>query len=383
MLVHDYLLVMRGAERTFGAITDCFPDAAVATLLYDELGTGGRFRGRSLTTSFLQPIAADQRRFRYFLPVLPLAARQLPLGDARLVISSSSAFAHGVRPRSDAVHICYCHSPFRYVWHEAWRARTEFPRWAQPVGSAVLDAVRRWDRAASRRVNAYIANSQLTRERIADFYGRDASVIHPPVHIARFERDPDPRDAFLVVGEVTRHKNTEVALRAAERAGVRIRVVGDGPDLVRLSRRYRAADFLGRVQDSELVDLYGTCKALIVPAVEEFGITMVEAQAAGRPVVAAARGGATEIVEDRVTGALFPPGDVDALAALLRGTDWEAFDPGALRASAARFSVERFEQRVRAEVGRILAESLEPVRSPPTHDESVPAGEPPCARRRP
>jgi glycosyltransferase involved in cell wall biosynthesis len=358
VLAHDYLLVARGAERTFAAIADCFPGAPVATLLYDPAGMGGRFADREVRTSFLQPVAAQQGRFRRFLPLYPLAAEALRLGDARLVVSSSSAFAHGLRPPAGAVHVCYCHSPFRYAWHERGRAASEMPGWARGAGGAVLDGIRRWDVRASGRVTAYIANSELTRERIWAFYGRDAAVVHPPVGVERFLATPaDPGDAFLVVGELARHKNVAVALAAAERAGAPVRVVGDGPELAALRRRFPAAEFLGRVGDAELATLYSRCRALIVAAVEEFGITMVEAQAAGRPVLAVARGGANEIVDDGVTGRLVAPGDVAAMAQALRDTDWEAFDPASLRASAERFSVARFRRRLTDEIASAAASS--------------------------
>jgi glycosyltransferase involved in cell wall biosynthesis len=355
VLVHDYLLVMRGAERTFAAIADCFPGAPIATLLHNEAGTNGRFSGRRLITSPLQRVAADQRRFRRYLPLYPIAAASLPLPEADLVLSSSSAFAHGVRPPRGSVHVCYCHSPFRYVWHEAARGRAEMPPWLRPAGSMLLGRVRRWDVGAAERVTAYIANSELTRGRIADFYGRDATVVHPPVDIERFTASPDPGDAFLMVGEVTAHKNVEIALAAAAKAGVRVQIVGDGPDLERLRRHYPEAEFLGRITDDELIRRYARCRALIVPAIEEFGITMVEALASGRPVVAAAAGGATEIVEPGVTGELFPPGDVDSLADALRCVDWTSFGEDALRTSAARFGRDRFERKLLAAVVRTLS----------------------------
>jgi glycosyltransferase involved in cell wall biosynthesis len=354
VLVHDYLLVMRGAERTFAAMAASYPDAPIATLLYHPFNTVGRFLDRRVRTSLLQPVAADQRRFRRFLPALPLAAERLDVGDARLVLSSSSAFAHGVRPAADAVHVCYCHSPFRYAWHERERTVRSAPAVARPALRGVLGAVRRWDLRAASRVTAYIANSELTRGRIGDFYGRDATVVHPPVDVERFAGEPDPGEAFLVVGEVTGHKNTEVALAAAQRAGVAVDVVGDGPDLHRLRRLFPGATFLGRVDDDRLAELYARCRALIVPAVEEFGITMVEAHAAGRPVVAAARGGACEIVADGETGALVPPGDVDALAAALHDVDWEAFDVARLQADAARFSAAAFRRRLGAAIAQTL-----------------------------
>jgi glycosyltransferase involved in cell wall biosynthesis len=357
VLVHDYLLVRRGAERTFEAMAACFPDATLATLLYDPVAMEGRFRDRVIRTSFLQPLAADQHRYRRFLPLLPLAAERLAVGDARLVISSSSAFAHGVRPAADAVHVSYCHSPFRYVWHECGRTTRVMPTAARPAARAVLGAVRRWDGGAARRVTAFVANSELTRARIQDFYDRYALVVHPPVDVQRFAGQPDPRDYFLSVGEVTRHKDSEIALAAAERAGVKIKVVGDGPDLPRLRKRFVDAEFLGRVDDRRLIELYARCRALVVPAVEEFGITMVEAHAAGRPVVAAAKGGALEIVTDGVTGVLVRPRSVDALAEALRTTDWEGFDVARLGASAARFSCEQFRRRFVTAVIRATAEA--------------------------
>jgi glycosyltransferase involved in cell wall biosynthesis len=358
VLVHDYLLVMRGAERTFAEIAACFPDAPIATLLHDPIGTEGRFRHRRVRTSFLQPVAADQRRFRRFLPLLPFAARHLPLGSAGVVISSSSAFAHGVCPAPDAVHISYCHSPFRYVWHERRRTEDGVPLTLRPLARGVLGAVRRWDVAASRHVTAYIANSALTAQRIADFYGREASVVHPPVDVERFDGVPAAEDYFLLVGELTSHKNPGLALAAAERAGVRVKVVGDGPELARLRQRFTRATFLGRVSDRRLIELYARCRALIAPAIEEFGITMVEAHAAGRPVVAAGRGGAVEIVDDGDTGVLFTPGSVDALAEALRETDWDRFDVGRLRASAQRFSSSEFRRRFSFEVARRIDQRL-------------------------
>jgi glycosyltransferase involved in cell wall biosynthesis len=358
VLVHDYLLVMRGAERTFAEIAACFPDAPIATLLHDPIGTAGRFRHRRVRTSFLQPVAADQRRFRRFLPLLPFAARHLPLGNAGVVISSSSAFAHGVCPAPDAVHISYCHSPFRYVWHERRRTEDGVALPLRPLAHGVLGAVRRWDVAASRRVTAYIANSALTAQRIADFYGREASVVHPPVDVERFDGVPAAEDYFLLVGELTSHKNPGLALAAAERAGVRVKVVGDGPELARLRQRFTRATFLGRVSDRRLIELYARCRALIAPAIEEFGITMVEAHAAGRPVVAAGRGGAVEIVDDGDTGVLFTPGSVDALAEALRETDWDRFDVGRLRASAQRFSSSEFRRRFSFEVARRIDQRL-------------------------
>jgi glycosyltransferase involved in cell wall biosynthesis len=358
-LVHDYLLVMRGAERTFAAMASCWPEAPIYTLLYDEEGTAGRFAGRAVHTSYLQGLGLRQGGFRVLLPLLPRAAERLRLRDHDLVISSSSAFAHGIRPAERTVHVCYCHSPFRYAWQERERALAEAPRLLRPALRRTLARIRTWDVEASRRVTHYVANSELTRQRIAEFYGRESTVVHPPVEVDRFAPG-EPEDFFLVVTEIVRHKRVDLALEAARRARVPIKVAGTGPDLGRLAARYgSAAEFLGRVGDEELAGLYARARALVVPNVEEFGIAAVEAQASGRPVVGADAGGLRETVLPGRTGILLPPGDPDALAAALRDTDFDRFSPAVARRQADRFSTAEFKRRLRAEIARVVA--------PPVH----------------
>lgn len=351
-LVHDYLLVMRGAERTFAAMAECWPSATIYTLLFDAHGTDGTFAGRRVRASALQRLGVHQGGFRRLLPLFPPAAERLGVAGHDLVISSSSAFAHGVRPDVDALHICYCYTPFRYAWFERERTLSETPRALRPALASVLEWIRRWDLEASRRVDHYIAISDLSRRRIQEAYGREASVVHPPVDISRFAPG-HPEDFFLVVTELLPHKRIELALEAARRARRPIKVVGSGPELSRLRARYGdKAEFLGRASDEALADLYARALAVIVPKVEEFGITAVEAQAAGRPVVAPNVGGTQETVIDGITGVLVPPGDVDALAEALAHVDFDAFEPIAAVEQARRFSRACFQERLRAEVSR-------------------------------
>lgn len=357
-LVHDYLLVRRGAERTFAAMAACFPEAPIYTLLYDAEAMAQDFDGRQVHTSYLQRLGLRQRGFRALLPLLPTAVEALPVGGYDVVVSSSSAFAHGIRPGPGAAHICYCHSPFRYAWHERDRSLGEAPPSMRPFVRTALDRVRRWDVEASRRVTAYVANSRITQERIRRFYGRESTVVHPPVDVGRF-RPGTPEDFFLVVAEVLHHKGVELALEAARLSRRPLKVVGDGPKLSALRDRYGAsAEFLGRVDDSDLESLYPRALAVIVPNVEEFGIVAVEAQAAGRPVVAANSGGALETVIPGVTGLHVRTGDVDALARALSFTDFGNFDSSRIRANAERFSAETFRRRFSAEVHRARAMSL-------------------------
>jgi len=352
-LVHDYLLVMRGAERTFSAIASCWPEAPIYTLLYDQGNTAGCFDQHPVKTSYLQRLPVRQRGFRALLPLYPGAVERFQMSEHSLVISSSSAFAHGVRAPQGAAHVCYCHTPFRYVWHERNRALEEFPPTLRPLGRRLLNRLRAWDREAAQRVDAYIANSEATRARIRRFWGRDARIVHPPVETHRF-RVSSPEDYFLVVTELVAHKRVDRALAAAERAGKRVKVVGEGPELRRLRSQFGDhAEFLGRVDDPHLASLYARSLALIVPNIEEFGIAAVEAEAAGRPVVGPKRGGTKETVVDGVTGVLVPPEDDDALAEALRYVDFQRFSPDASRRQASRFSKDAFRTRLLAEVHRI------------------------------
>jgi glycosyltransferase involved in cell wall biosynthesis len=352
-LVHDYLLVMRGAERTFAAIAELYAAAPIFTLLYDEQGTNERFSGRAITASPLQRLGVHQSSFRRLLPLYPWAMGRLRLPPSRLVLSSSSAFAHGVCAPEGAMHVCYCYTPFRYAWYEENRALEEISPLLRSVVRSQLRRIRRWDLAASRSVDAYFAISELSRARVKRYYHRDATVIHPPVETRRFAPG-NPGDSLLVVSEIVRHKRLQIALEAARRAHAPIRVVGTGPDHGALSEAYPEAEFLGRASDEDLAELYAGARAVVVPSMEEFGITAVEAQAAGRPVIAAAAGGALETVLDGSTGLLAKLGDIEAFKHAIETVDDLDFDPARAVRNAERFSVAAFKARLSQEVTRVL-----------------------------
>ncbi len=356
-LAHDYLLTMRGAERTFAEMAACWPAAPIYTLLYDKAAVADGFAGREVRTSGLQRLGANQRSFRYLLPFFPGAAERLPVGDYDVLVSSSSAFAHGLRPGAGALHVCYCHSPFRYAWFESERALEETPSLGRPLMRRTLKRIRDWDLEAAGRVSRYVANARITQQRIEQLYGVEAEIVHPPVAVERFSIGR-PEDFLLFVGQIVPHKRVEVALKAARLAKKPIKVVGEGPDLPRLRELYGGPDveFLGNVSDSRLTDLYARCIALVVPNIEEFGIAAVEAQAAGRPVVAVNRGGVRETVVDGVTGALVDGEDAAALAAPLYDLNFESFDPRVIRGHAERFSAASFRRRFKALVDRYVGE---------------------------
>jgi glycosyltransferase involved in cell wall biosynthesis len=345
-LVHDYLLVLRGAERSFAAMADLYPDAPLYTLLYDEVGTRKRFASHSVTPSFLQRLGVRQDGFRKLLPLFPFAVERLPVSKYDVVLSSSSAFAHGVRVGPGALHVCYCYTPLRYAWFEQERALAEVSPALRPALKAALARSRQWDRRVSKYVTRYVAISKLSAERIARYLQREAEIVYPPVEIDRFSSST-PEDFFLIVCELVRHKQVDVALEAARRVGKRVVVVGMGPDRERLKQQYAdVATFEGRLDDDELARLYARALAQVIPNVEEFGITAVEAQAAGRPVLAADGGGARETVIDNKTGLFFPPGDISAIAEAMREVEWTGFDPDRCREQAEKFSVQTFQKGI-------------------------------------
>lgn len=353
-LVHDFLLDLRGAERVFLELCAIWPDADVFTAVYHERGTEGRFRSRDVTTTFLQKLHPTARTFRVLLPMYPAAIESLDLSGYDLVISSSSAWAHAVLCGENSVHVSYCHNPFRYVWNE--REQTLARR--NPVTRAALRGLfgrwRQWDWIAAQRTDRYIANSSITRNRIQAYYGREAEIVHPPVRVERFSPGP-VGDHYAIVAELMAHKQIDVAIGAFNQLRRPLVIIGDGPDYRRLRRAAGPTiTFTGRVSDAEVERTLQSARALVITGVEEFGLTSVESQAAGRPVIARASGGALETVVDRVTGC-FWTGGPDELAERVRLFDDGAIDPQACVANAERFSPANFRVAIRAQVAAAVA----------------------------
>jgi len=356
-LVHDFLLDLRGAERVFLAMCDLWPEADVYTAVYDPLGTDGRFESRNVRTSPLQRLKPTARTFRALLPLYPAAIESFDLSAYDLVVSSSSAWAHAVICDESTLHLCYCHNPFRYVWND--RDRTLAER-RDPFSRAALRALfrrwRQWDWIAAQRVDRYLANSHATQKRISTYFGRDSSVVYPPVETERFAPGP-VGGYYLVLSELMPHKRIGVAVEAFNRLGRPLIVVGDGPDARRL-RRMAAPNvrLLGRVDDARVAQLLSGCRALVVTATEEFGIAAVEAQAAGRPVIGLAAGGLCETVQEGVTGVLWKGGPDELAEAVLR-FDEDDVDSADCVANARRYGVERFKQALSREADRLLSDS--------------------------
>jgi glycosyltransferase involved in cell wall biosynthesis len=340
-LIHDFLVSVRGADRVFLEICDLWPDADVFTPVYDERGTGGLFAHRKIHTSFLQKLNPTARNFRAFLPLYPAAIESFDLSGYDLVISSSSAWAHAVICDERAVHVPYCHNPFRYAWNERHRTLAER---RNPVSRAALSRLfrrwREWDWIAAQRVDRYVTNSHTTQARIKAYFGRDSHIVYPPVATRRFSPRP-VGEHYLVLSELVSHKQIDVAIEAFNRLRLPLVVTGGGPDKRRLRQLAGPTiQFAGRVSDAEAARLLSTCRALVVTTGEEFGIAAVEAQAAGRPVIARAAGGLLENVVDGVTGSLWDGGPAELAEAVRR------FDTGAVDSAACIENARRFDSTV-------------------------------------
>ncbi len=362
-LVHDWLVTMRGGERVLHELAAVFPGADLYTLVHEPGSVSLRLEALPIRTSLIDRVPGGRRHFRKLLPLLPWAIGRFHLTGYDLVLSSSHAVAKGVRVTDDACHVCYCHTPMRYVWDavETYVGRGLRRTLAQPL----VSALRRWDMATSApdRVHAFIANSQHVAARIRRHYGRDARVVFPPVDTDLFRPSGRPDEGYyLLVGAFVPYKREDVAIEAFRELDRRLVIVGDGPCRQRLQRDApRNVEFVGRLAHDRLAALYAGCRALIHPQEEDAGIVPLEAQAAGRPVIALGAGGALETVRpcghpDGATGVLFETPDAATLRdAVLRLEQRRGdFRPDVLRAHAASFATDRFRREIVAEVGRAL-----------------------------
>lgn len=332
-IVHDYLNQPGGAERVVLEMAKIWPHATVYTSLYRPQSTFPEFQELKVCTSALQRLPVD-KGFRNLLPLYPLAFRSLGTLTEDLVVSSSSGWAHAVRTRPDAKHVVYCYTPARWLY-----GAEHLGAWGrQRVLQTVAPILRSWDRAAARRPDLYIAISRVVQQRIRMIYGRDAPVVYPPVDTERFR--PTPRgERLLVVSRLLPYKRVDVVVRAATKAKIGLDVVGDGPALDELRRiAGPSVAFHGRLDDAVITQLMEEARAVCVPGFEDFGIVPVEAQAAGKPVVAFAAGGSLETVKDGVTGALFAEPTIEAVLAALKRCDRLATPPERIAEHAQRFS---------------------------------------------
>jgi glycosyltransferase involved in cell wall biosynthesis len=354
-LVHDYLNEMGGAERVVEVLLKTFAEAPLYTSVFNPRTVSRTFSEHVIRTSYLQAFATKKLITKIFAPLLPDAFRRFDLRAYDVVVSSSSGFAHHIRPFG-GIHICYCYTPPRFLWQpeEYFRDRPNLERFSRPV----LNVLRKHDRLAAKSVDVYVGISDEIARRIAATYGRQARVIHPPVDTARFQISQKRSGRFLVVSRLLAYKRIDLAIEAADRGGFQLDIIGDGPDRRRLQAMAGAnVRFLGRRSDEEVKGALATCEALILPGSEDFGLTVVEAQASGRPAIAFASGGALETVADGISGYLFERQEWDVLAAAMGRSQATKLDPQEIQAWARRFDTSVFRQKLRVLIDEATAAS--------------------------
>lgn len=345
-IVHYWLLGMRGGEKVVEALCRILPDADIFTLFYDPAGVSPSIRAHRVTASYLNPLRGH---YRSLLPLMPRALESFDLRGYDLVISSESGPAKGVITALGTRHICYCHTPMRYLWDLYPQYLNEWTRssWKRAAMRFFVPRLRRWDLKTAARVTEFVANSENVRGRIRKTYNRESTVVYPPVAVETFRNEP-AEDYFLIVSELVPYKRVDLAVRAFSGNGRKLRIAGDGPEYAAL-RQVAApnVEFLGRVSDDDLRSLYARCRAFVMPGEEDFGITLVEAIASGKPVIGLARGGVLEIVPPE--GAfLFDSPDTESFDAALHRFESSTVDPRALQTVASRFSADVFDREFRS-----------------------------------
>jgi glycosyltransferase involved in cell wall biosynthesis len=351
---------MRGGEKVLASLCRMFPSADLVTLVHQRGSVSPAIERRRVRASVIQRLPLTARLYRHYLPLFPTAIELFDLDAADLVISTSHCAAKSIVRTGRAAHICYCHSPMRYAWDQfdAYFGPARVGRLANAALRPVLAGLARWDRDTAHRVDRFVANSRFVAGRIRRYYNRAALVLNPPVDTGFFTPGSGkPGSYFLVVSALVPYKRLEVAIDAAARVGVPLRIVGTGPDLARLQARAGpAVSFLGQLDDEALRDQYRGAQAAILPGVEDFGIVPVEAMACGRPVVALDAGGAAETVLPGVTGLLVRDGTASDFADALDRVGLTRFDQSVIRQHAETFNPDRFELGFRQVVADTLAE---------------------------
>ena len=346
-LVHDYFVQDGGAEAVAVELSRMFPDAPIHTTFFERGRFGDRIDPRRIRSWRLQGLVGPSPWFRPLLPAYIAYFSSLQVRASRLVISTSSTFARGAAPGGETIHVAYIHTPMRFAWDvNGYLAGSSFPLPARAGLRAMAPALRRWDRWAGRRPDVLVANSRNVQRRIALRWGRESQVIHPPVDVSGVQ--PSARDDgfYLVACRLLAYKRVDLAIKACARLGAELVVVGDGPERARLQAMAGSRTrFAGHVARSRLQDLLGRCHALIVPGIEDFGMTPVEATATGKPVIAFRAGGVLETIVDGQTGVLFDRQDVPALSAAIERLEGISLDPAAARGRALEFDAPIFRGR--------------------------------------
>jgi len=351
-LVHYWLTGMRGGEKVVQSICNIFPDIDIYTLVYNRDKISDKINSHRITTSFIQKLPLAKSKYQNYLPFMPVAIEQFDLSGYDLVISSESGIAKGVLTKPETCHICYCHSPMRYLWNMYFDyMKNEKPGFfKRNFISWYFNYLRVWDLASASRVDYFISNSHNVKNRIRKYYRRDAEVIYPPVDIENFKPGSRKKDYYLIVSQLVSYKRIDIAVEAFNKLGRELLIIGEGPELKNLKKRAKSnIKFIGWADSAELASYYTEARAFIFPGEEDFGITPVEAQASGTPVIGYGKGGVLETVKDGETGVLFDDQDPYSLAGAVEIFESSDIGPSEkIRENSEKFSTEKFEERFKS-----------------------------------
>ncbi len=354
-LVHDHLAQDGGAEKVLKVLAEIFPQAPIFTLLYEKENADKYYKDKHIETSIIQKMPWGVKHYQWYMPFMPMAVEFFDFSPYDLVISDTSSFAKGVITPPETLHVCYCHTPTRYLWSDthSYINELKYNKFFKKIISLVLNYVRIWDKLAADRVDKYLTNSRTVQKRIQKYYKRNSTIIYPPVEVEKYsprqDKDKKSDPYFLIGSRLTPYKRVDVVIKAFKELGYKLKIFGDGVDLKRLKKiagENSNIEFLGWVDEKKLKELYQNCEAFLNPQVEDFGITVVEAMAAGRPVIALKKGGATETIIEGKTGIFFKDQTVKAIKEAVEKYKAEDFDPEVISREAQKFSQEKFKKEI-------------------------------------
>ena len=360
-LVHDYLVQYGGAERVLEAFTELFPYAPIYTLIHDQEAMHGMFEDKRIYTSFLQHLPFSRKRNRFFPPLMPLAIEQFDFTPYDIVLSDSSSYAKGIITRPETLHICYMHTPMRYAWDDCQKYTQDFgfPALIKKLVPFFMNPIRLWDKASADRVDHFLANSQFVAKRIKKYYGKEVSVIHPPVNVHHFFVAAQPQAYFLMVGRLIAYKRHDIAIEAFNRLKLPLKIIGRGPELERLKKMAGPTiEFLGRVSEEDLPQYYAGCRGFVFPQEEDFGIVAIEALASGRPLISYRGGDIAEHLEEGRMGVFFDEQTPAAIVQAMEQFEKNEYDPAYIRGKALAFDKERFKATIQDYVEKALENHL-------------------------
>ncbi len=364
-LIHDHLAQDGGAEKVLEVLADMFPEAVIYTLLFDKEKVKKRFKGRQIESSIIQKLPWGVKRYKWYLGLMPMAVEFFDLREFDLVISDTSSFAKGVITLPETPHICYCHTPTRYLWSDTHQYINElkYNKYLKKIISLILNRLRVWDYDASSRVDYYIANSEAVSKRIKKYYRRSSQVIYPPVDVDKFyisdiSHQRKEEQYFLAGCRLAPYKRIDVLIEAFKDLGsdFKLKIFGDGVDLKRLkkiAKNHKNIEFLGRVDSNSLANLYSRALAYLNPQEEDFGITAVESMASGRPVIAYKKGGALETIKEKESGLFFSQQNKEEIKNILKDFREKTlsgeykWSPQKIREEALKFKTENFREKIK------------------------------------